>query len=112
MSAALRPPRRYDYVDDGPAIYVDSFATIRRETSESRVDLTIDLDGTGRSDVDTGVRFYDHMLLSFAKHSLIDLTVKAVGDVDVDAHHTVEDVAIVLGVVLMLLPERAPRAVG
>ncbi|HYN30570.1 MAG TPA: imidazoleglycerol-phosphate dehydratase HisB [Dermatophilaceae bacterium] len=72
-------------------------ATVRRATSESTVEVTVDLDGTGVGDVSTGVRFYDHMLLSLARHSLIDLTVKAVGDVDVDAHHTVEDVAIVLG---------------
>ncbi|WP_040158729.1 imidazoleglycerol-phosphate dehydratase HisB [Mobilicoccus massiliensis] len=72
-------------------------ATIRRSTSESSVELTVDLDGTGRSEVDTGVRFYDHMLASLAKHSLIDLDVRATGDVDVDAHHTVEDVAICLG---------------
>ncbi|KGN34551.1 imidazoleglycerol-phosphate dehydratase [Knoellia sinensis KCTC 19936] len=72
-------------------------ATVSRSTSESSVELTINLDGTGVGEVSTGVRFYDHMLLSFAKHSLIDLRVKATGDVDVDAHHTVEDVAIVLG---------------
>lgn len=72
-------------------------ATISRATSESSVELTIDLDGTGRSSVETGVRFYDHMLASLAKHSLIDLDVRATGDVDVDAHHTVEDVAICLG---------------
>ena len=72
-------------------------ATVRRATSESTVEVTVDLDGTGRGEVSTGVRFYDHMLLSLAKHSLIDLTVHADGDVDVDAHHTVEDVAIVLG---------------
>ena len=72
-------------------------ASIRRSTSESSVELDLDLDGTGESDISTGVRFYDHMLASLAKHSLIDLRVKAVGDVDVDAHHTVEDVAIVLG---------------
>ncbi|GAB47653.1 imidazoleglycerol-phosphate dehydratase HisB [Mobilicoccus pelagius] len=72
-------------------------ATIRRATSESSVDLTVDLDGSGRSDVTTGVRFYDHMLASLAKHALFDLTVHATGDVDVDAHHTVEDVAICLG---------------
>jgi imidazoleglycerol-phosphate dehydratase len=72
-------------------------ASLSRATSESKVDLTLDLDGTGESEVSTGVRFYDHMLASFAKHSLIDLTVTASGDVDVDAHHTVEDVAIVLG---------------
>ena len=72
-------------------------ATCRRATSESTVEVTVDLDGTGKGEVSTGVRFYDHMLLSLAKHSLIDLTVKATGDTDVDAHHTVEDVAIVLG---------------
>ncbi|MCG7322590.1 MULTISPECIES: imidazoleglycerol-phosphate dehydratase HisB [Arsenicicoccus] len=72
-------------------------ATITRATSESRIELTLDLDGTGRGDVSTGVRFYDHMLESLAKHSLMDLTVRAEGDVDVDAHHTVEDVAICLG---------------
>ena len=72
-------------------------ATVRRATSESTVEVTVDLDGTGRGEVSTGVRFYDHMLLSLAKHSLIDLTVHAEGDVDVGAHHTVEDVAIVLG---------------
>jgi imidazoleglycerol-phosphate dehydratase len=72
-------------------------ATVRRATSESSVEVHVDLDGSGRGEVSTGVRFYDHMLLSLAKHSLIDLTVRAEGDVDVDAHHTVEDVAIVLG---------------
>ncbi|MEO7071285.1 MAG: imidazoleglycerol-phosphate dehydratase HisB [Nostocoides sp.] len=75
----------------------DRTASVSRSTSESSVELTINLDGTGAGDVSTGVRFYDHMLLSFARHSLIDLTVTATGDVDVDAHHTVEDVAICLG---------------
>ncbi|KRE38021.1 imidazoleglycerol-phosphate dehydratase [Janibacter sp. Soil728] len=72
-------------------------ATVSRGTSESRVEVSVNLDGTGAGEVATGVRFYDHMLLSLAKHSLIDLTIRAEGDVDVDAHHTVEDVAIVLG---------------
>lgn len=72
-------------------------ATMSRETSESRIQLTINLDGTGKSDIDTGVPFYDHMLTAFAKHSLSDLTVKAVGDVHIDEHHTIEDTAIVLG---------------
>ena len=72
-------------------------ATISRSTSESTVELTVNLDGSGQADVSTGVRFYDHMLISLAKHSLIDLTIKATGDLDVDAHHTVEDVAICLG---------------
>lgn len=72
-------------------------ATVSRGTSEARVEVSVDLDGTGAGEVSTGVRFYDHMLLSLAKHSLIDLKIHAQGDVDVDAHHTVEDVAIVLG---------------
>ena len=72
-------------------------ASISRSTSESLVELTLDLDGSGDSSVATGVRFYDHMLASLAKHALVDLQVKATGDIDVDAHHTVEDVAIVLG---------------
>jgi imidazoleglycerol-phosphate dehydratase len=75
----------------------DRAVSLSRSTSESSVELELNLDGTGQSDISTGVRFYDHMLASLAKHSLIDLRVKATGDVDVDAHHTVEDVAIVLG---------------
>jgi imidazoleglycerol-phosphate dehydratase len=71
--------------------------SLTRSTSESTVELDLDLDGTGESDVSTGVPFYDHMLTSLARHSLVDLRVKATGDVHVDAHHTVEDVAIVLG---------------
>ena len=70
---------------------------MRRETSESSIDLSIDLDGTGTSDIETGVPFYDHLLTAFAKHSLTDLTVRASGDVDIDVHHTVEDTGIVLG---------------
>jgi imidazoleglycerol-phosphate dehydratase len=72
-------------------------ARIERATSESKVTVEVDLDGSGVADVVTGVPFYDHMLTSLSRHSLIDLTVRADGDVHVDAHHTVEDVAIVLG---------------
>ncbi len=72
-------------------------ARIRRETGETRIDLAIDLDGGGRTDVATGVGFFDHMLTLLGKHSLIDLTVKAEGDLHVDAHHTVEDVGICYG---------------
>lgn len=68
-----------------------------RSTSESTVELEINLDGTGRSDISTSVPFFDHMLTAFAKHSLTDLTVKATGDTHIDAHHTVEDISIVLG---------------
>ena len=72
-------------------------ASIARETSESRIRLSIDLDGTGVSNVSTSVPFFDHMLTAFAKHSLCDLTVEASGDTDIDVHHTVEDTGIVLG---------------
>ena len=72
-------------------------ARIERATSESSVLVEIDLDGTGRTDISTTVPFYDHMLTALGKHSLIDLTVKATGDTHIDAHHTVEDVAICLG---------------
>jgi len=72
-------------------------ATISRETKESKVSLELDLDGTGKAQVSTGVGFYDHMLSSFARHALIDLTVETIGDTHIDAHHTVEDTAIVLG---------------
>jgi imidazoleglycerol-phosphate dehydratase len=72
-------------------------ARIERATKESKVLVDLDLDGHGRADISTGVGFYDHMLASLARHALVDLTVQAEGDVHVDAHHTVEDVAIVLG---------------
>ena len=72
-------------------------ARIERETSESKVLVEVDLDGSGRHDVSTGVGFYDHMLISFARHSLVDLTVQTAGDTHIDAHHTVEDTAIALG---------------
>jgi imidazoleglycerol-phosphate dehydratase len=72
-------------------------ARIDRETKESKVVVELDLDGTGRAEVSTGIGFYDHMLTSLARHALWDLTAAADGDVHVDAHHTVEDVAIVLG---------------
>lgn len=77
--------------------------TARRErvTAESSVKVELDLDGTGQSTVTTGVAFFDHMLQSLAKHSLIDLTVLTTGDVNVDAHHSVEDTAIVLGQCLL-----------
>jgi imidazoleglycerol-phosphate dehydratase len=72
-------------------------ATLSRTTSESSIDLSMDLDGTGQSTIDTTVPFFDHLLTAFSKHSLVDLTVKASGDTDIDAHHTVEDTGIVLG---------------
>ena len=70
---------------------------IERATAESAVLVELDIDGTGRGEVSTGVRFYDHMLDSMARHGLLDLTVRTQGDTHVDAHHTVEDTAIALG---------------
>ena len=72
-------------------------AHLKRETSESSIDLSLDLDGSGASDISTSVPFFDHMLTAFSKHSLIDLVVRATGDTDIDVHHTVEDIGIVLG---------------
>lgn len=72
-------------------------ATVTRSTRETDVSVTVDLDGTGDADVSTGVGFYDHLLGSFAHHGLLDLTIRARGDLQVDDHHTVEDVALVLG---------------
>lgn len=72
-------------------------ASIKRSTSESSIELSLNLDGTGQSSIDTGVGFFDHLLTAFSKHSLIDLDIKATGDLHIDVHHTVEDTAIVLG---------------
>ena len=72
-------------------------ATIDRKTSETAIKLTLTLDGEGNSDVRTGIPFFDHMLTLFARHGLVDLTVEAKGDIEVDFHHTVEDTGIALG---------------
>lgn len=72
-------------------------ATIQRRTGETDVTVTLDLDGQGQHDISTGIGFLDHMLAALAVHGLFDLTVRAAGDLHVDAHHTIEDVAIVLG---------------
>lgn len=72
-------------------------ARVERGTRETKVVVELEIDGSGRAEVSTGVRFYDHMLESLARHALIDLTITCAGDTDVDAHHSVEDVAIALG---------------
>ena len=72
-------------------------AKIERNTKETQIALSLDLDGSGEGEIDTGVGFFDHMLELLKKHALIDLTVRAKGDLDVDYHHTVEDVGLVLG---------------
>jgi len=75
-------------------------ATLDRQTKETAVKISLTIDGTGESHIDTGIGFFDHMLTLFAKHGLFSLEVKAIGDLNVDGHHTVEDVGIVLGQVL------------
>lgn len=72
-------------------------ATVERKTRETEVTVSLDLDGSGEADIDTGIGFLDHMLESFSRHSLIDLKVRAQGDLHVDYHHTTEDTAIVIG---------------
>lgn len=72
-------------------------ASVQRKTNETDITLILNIDGTNKVDVDTGIGFFDHMLTLFATHGQFDLTVKAIGDLDVDEHHTVEDVGLVLG---------------
>ncbi len=72
-------------------------ATVSRTTAETDISVTLDLDGTGRADVATGIGFLDHMLTALARHGLFDLTVRAAGDLHIDFHHTTEDVGIVIG---------------
>ncbi len=72
-------------------------ATVSRETKETTISVNLNLDGSGRASIDTGIPFFDHMLTLFARHGFFDLELKAEGDIDVDYHHTVEDVGLVLG---------------
>lgn len=75
----------------------ERLATRNRDTAETKIQMSINLDGEGNSSIDTGIPFFDHMLTLFSRHSLIDLELKVVGDIEVDFHHTVEDTGIVLG---------------
>ena len=72
-------------------------AHVVRNTKETQIEMTLDLDGTGKADIHTGIGFFDHMLGSFTRHGLFDPTLRVAGDLDVDTHHTVEDTGIVLG---------------
>jgi imidazoleglycerol-phosphate dehydratase len=73
------------------------FAQVKRTTKESDVLVELEIDGTGRTDIDTGVPFFDHMLSQLGKHGLLDLTVRTKGDLEIDAHHTVEDTSLAVG---------------
>ncbi len=83
----------------------DRIAQIHRVTGETDIDLALNLDGSGKAEIDTGIGFFDHMLDAFARHGFFDLTVKVKGDLNVDGHHTIEDTGIVLG-------QAIARAVG
>ncbi len=72
-------------------------ATIKRKTTETDINLSLKIDGTGKSKIDTGIPFFDHMLTLFSRHGLFDLSLKVKGDIEIDFHHTIEDTAIVLG---------------
>ena len=72
-------------------------AEVHRDTKETQIQVRVNLDGTGQSDLSTGIGFFDHMLDQIARHGLIDLSIKATGDLHIDGHHTVEDVGITLG---------------
>lgn len=73
------------------------YSKINRATKETKIDLTLNLDGTGTYNIDTGIGFFDHMLTHISKHGFFDLDVKCIGDLEIDSHHTVEDIGIVLG---------------
>ena len=76
---------------------MDRIAKVKRETNEVKVDVELNIDGTGDYSIDTGIPFFDHMLEQLSKHGYFDLKIKAVGDTEIDFHHTVEDVGITLG---------------
>lgn len=78
----------------------DRIATIQRDTNETQIEVSLNLDGSGKSEFDTGVPFLDHMMDQIARHGMIDLTVKASGDTEIDDHHTVEDIGISIGMAL------------
>ena len=82
---------------NAPTVRPARSASVERKTRETRIAVTLDVDGTGRADLATGIPFLDHMLDQVARHGMVDLAVKAEGDLDIDAHHTVEDVGIVIG---------------
>jgi len=87
-------------------------AEVHRDTKETQIQVRVNLDGTGQSDLSTGIGFFDHMLDQIARHGLIDLSIKATGDLHIDGHHTVEDVGITLGqAVAQAWPQKSIRIV-
>ena len=89
---------------------MDRIASINRTTTETDISVTLNLDGTGKAEIATGIGFLDHMLTALARHGLFDLTVRAVGDLHIDFHHTTEDVGIVIGQALIPMDETLAEA--
>ena len=91
---------------------MNRIATCERKTKETTISITLNLDGTGKTNIHTGIGFFDHMLDGMARHGLFDLSVSVAGDLDVDCHHTIEDTGIVLGLSLIHIykeiEEKAP----
>lgn len=92
------------YIKDG---IMNRKASVTRETKETQITVNLDLDGSGRADISTGIPFFDHMLTAFTVHGFFDLKIQAKGDLDVDYHHTIEDVGLVLGLVLSKTLEKS-----
>ncbi len=103
--AARKPKAKARPVKAHPTARSKRSASVSRDTLETRIDVALDIDGDGRSALATGIPFLDHMLDQVARHGLIDLTVKASGDLEIDAHHTVEDIGITIG-------QAAAKAIG
>lgn len=87
---------------------MDRKASVSRKTKETEIFVRFDLDGSGKADISTGIPFFDHMLTAFTVHGFFDLKVSAKGDLDVDYHHTIEDVGLVLGQALSKVLENIP----
>ena len=88
---------------------MERIAVMTRNTNETKISMTLNLDGRGKADIHTGIGFFDHMLNSLARHGFFDLELHAQGDLEVDTHHTIEDVGIVLGRAIPLLSPTASR---
>ena len=93
----MQTPLKSDLKTKGKVVYMSSSATVTRTTKETDISMTFTIDGTGKSHIDTGIGFFNHMLEGFAKHGFFDLDLSIKGDLQVDGHHTVEDAGIVLG---------------
>lgn len=100
-------PDLHDFMED----HMDRQATVSRKTNETDIVVTLNLDGSGSTDISTGISFFDHMLTAFSVHGFLDLSIQAKGDLDVDYHHTIEDVGLVMGQTLAKILEKKEKIV-